>query len=181
MPRQRSPNPKTSPLPTPPTQKTIQPLSQHASSLSVGHMNMPVFAITFANDSRTLRSFFLQKPNRLHSLTFDFPSPKLRISVNSIIPATRYLITRSLKNKRIPFENAWFRKKPSPTRSSVPRWGAASFLFRNLRPFPSRRLFCIVCRHIPPSWPCIHAPHHALSWTNHCVLVVSNSRIIVGN
>ena len=105
-----------------------------------------------------------KKTNRLHSLTFDFPSPKLRISVNSIIPTPsgRYLIK---KIKRIPSENACFRKKPSPTRSSVPRWGAASFLFRNLRPFPSRRLFCIVCRHIPPSWPCIHAPHHALSWT----------------
>ena len=42
---ERSPNPKTSHLPIPPTQKTKQPLSQHASSFSLGHMNMSVFAL----------------------------------------------------------------------------------------------------------------------------------------
>ena len=100
----------------------------------------------FAIDSRRLRSVCVQKLNRLLSLTFDFHSPKLRISFKSIFPTTfwsprhtydpnQFRLTRSLlhqkSNKSLPktlvsaqkilpnsqFRSSWHHVGPLPVSS----------------------------------------------------------------
>ena len=60
------------PLQTPPIQKTTQPLSQHASSFFLGHMNMSTFALRLQSVFVGCVPCSFQKLNRLLSLTFDF-------------------------------------------------------------------------------------------------------------
>ena len=114
--------PRKRPLPTPPTQKTVQPLSQHASSCSLGHMNMNRFFVRCFPCS-------CKKTNRLLNLTFDFHTPKLRISSKSIFPTTIRMIPTnsdshvrySIKIQTSPFRNRLFpHQKSCQTRSSVP-------------------------------------------------------------
>ena len=151
-----------------------------------------------------------KKPNRLLSLTFDFHSPKLRISFKSIIPTTfwsqrhtydpdQFRLTRSLlhqkSNKSLPKPIVSAQKTTAKLAVPfllAPRWAAASFLFRCLRPFPSPRLFLYRLQtysSIMSLYSCtsytlvdnsLRSSRMFLSMSVQC-LVFSNSRIIVGN